>query len=144
MGNENSSMCGCYDTDAERLKAESNAFAAAKPDQQKLQQKKMNMEKLSQYSYGQSYRDNTTDRSAKDMTASQNTFQTSYKKSNYGYVPGQRQNGPGINSAQQDYEMIDPQATRVGNLGGPQQDQGSSMKYHYDGRGDGTTGSQVE
>jgi len=36
MGNENSSMCGCYDNDAERNKAESDAFAAQKPDKQSL------------------------------------------------------------------------------------------------------------
>jgi hypothetical protein len=40
MGNENSSMCGCYDNDAERLKSETNAFNAQKPDQQTLMQKK--------------------------------------------------------------------------------------------------------
>jgi hypothetical protein len=83
MGNENSSMCGCYDNDAERLKQETAAFAAAKPDQQKLMQKKMNMEKLSQYSYGQSNREMTTDRSSNSQNLG-----TSYKKSNYGYIPG--------------------------------------------------------
>lgn len=43
MGNENSSMCGCYDGDAERLRAETGAFGASQPDKQKFMQKKSNM-----------------------------------------------------------------------------------------------------
>ena len=31
MGNENSSMCGCYDNDSERVREETAAFHA-KPD----------------------------------------------------------------------------------------------------------------
>jgi hypothetical protein len=51
MGNENSSMCGCYDGEKERQLAETNEFGAQKPDQQSLMQKKEQMEKFSQYSY---------------------------------------------------------------------------------------------
>ena len=47
MGNENSSMCGCYDNDAERLKSETAAFGGLRPDSQKMMQKKQNAALLS-------------------------------------------------------------------------------------------------
>jgi len=49
MGNENSSMCACYDNEAERVYAESNIFQR-KP----LQNKDLEDVKNSQYSYNKS------------------------------------------------------------------------------------------